>query len=333
MSVRAQRKPDSSAAVPALTQLLHIRPAIVRMSCEITPDMEAFFKHLSMHQSLVRAGMEFSPSIAGWWFARVCDGRGYLMSLGLRGEIGAGDLMVVPAAAGVSLRASQLGDLRLCHFGVLPEQLIGFFTVEEQQALNAAAANRESVPRIVRREDAVAAQHASLCEARQCEPGALVRSAVLALAVRAWRDMLTQMPPKPAPYIGSGNRFAELVARVPESGLLNHSAKELARQCGCSERHLRRLFVQRFGVPLLQRQIAWRIERAKKLLVETEAKVIDIAGQCGFHSLGQFNKTFKQLTRFSPGAWRKAMAGAKARHKRRHPPLCPRQNRLLQSVA
>ena len=295
--------------------------------------METFFGHLSVNQSLVRAGTDFSPAFAGWWFARVCAGQGYLLNGPARDEIGAGDLMVVPAAANVSLRASLLGDVRLCHFGVRPEQLIGFFTVEEQQALNAVAANPASVPRVIKRDNAVAAQHADLCLLRQCEPGVLARSAMLALALRALRDVLLQTPSVPARLINSEEKFAELAARIPESELLRHSARELAQQCSCSERHLRRLFVQRFGVPLLRRQIAWRIEQAKKLLVETEAKVIDIAGQCGFQSLGQFNKTFKQQTRFSPGAWRKAMAGAKVRHRRRHPPLCPRQNRLIQPAA
>ena len=117
-----------------------------------------------------------------------------------------------------------------------------------------------------------------------------------------------------------------MLARLPESELLSNSTRELARQCGCTERHFRRLFIDRFGVSLKHRQIEWRIEQAKKLLVETNAKVIDIAGQCGFQSLTQFNLTFKRLTRMTPSRWRESFETTIAKYRRRHPPVCPRQN-------
>jgi len=296
------------------------------MSCQPARVMQSLFVHLTAHQSLVRAGTDFLAvtAAAGWSFFRVCAGRGYLMTDPSPKEIAPGDLIVIPAAAKVSLRASQLGDMRLCHFGVCPEQLTGFFTAGEQRALNTLISNPRHLTRVIPQDDAVAREHAELCRLRLGDPGVLVRSAMLSVAVRALRDILTQVPNAPASARGAEEKLAALAARLPESELLRRSAGELARECGCSERHLRRLFVERFGASLLQRQIEWRIEQAKKLLLDTDAKIIDVAGQCGFRSLGQFNHIFKQLTRLSPGAWRTAFALTKARYGRRHPPLCPR---------
>ena len=274
-------------------------------------------------QSQVRAGKEISPDVGCWWFLRVCDGRGYLLRETVASEIETGDLIVLPPAARIGLRASLLGDLRLCHFGVRMEQLTGFFTAEEQQALHAVGAG---AVRLIQREDAVARQHAELCALRYRQPCALARSAMLSLAVQALRDILTSPAAGLRPVISPEQKLAELSARLPESELLAHTSAELAHECGCTERHFRRLFAGRFGAPLKHRQTVWRIEQAKKLLLETEAKVIDVAGQCGFCSLGQFNLTFKRLTNITPGAWRKTFALTKAKYHRQHPAVCPRAN-------
>ena len=286
--------------------------------------MQGMFTHLTAHQSLVRAGSELlGTAAAGWSFLRVCAGRGYLMSEPNPQEIGPGDLVVTSTAANVSLRASQLGDMRLCHFGVCPEQLSGFFTTWELNILNSLATNGPRLTRVIPVADEVAQEHAELCGLRQREPGVLARSAMLSVAVRALRDILAPPPGTAAQTLSAEEKFAVLAARVPESELLRRSGAELAAQCGCSERHLRRLYTARFGKPLLQRQLESRIQRAKRLLLETDAKIIDIAGRCGFQSLSQFNSTFKRITRQTPGDWRQTAAIRKAKHSRLHPPLCP----------
>lgn len=154
--------------------------------------MQSFCAHLTVYQSQVRTGREFSPVTAGWSFLRVCGGHGYLLNGNEPSELEPGDLVVIPAGSSVGLRASQLGDLRLCGFGIRTEQLIGFFTAEEQQALNTAVATGTCATRVFKRENAVAHQHAELCELRQNEPAVLVRSAMLSLAVQGMRDILTQ---------------------------------------------------------------------------------------------------------------------------------------------
>jgi AraC-like DNA-binding protein len=286
--------------------------------------MQSGCGHLAISQSLVLPGMEICPGKTGWLFLRVCAGHGYLLDGTERQEVKPGDLIVIPAVTKARVRASQLGNLRLCHFAVQPEQLTGFFTAFEQQALGGPAGPGTGAARVIGREEAAARLHANLCELRQRESGVVVRSAMLSLAVQALRNTLHDASNPGDAVRSPKEKLADLAARIPESELLSRTTSELARECGCTERHLRRLFAERFGAPLLQRQIQWRIEQAKQLLRQTDAKIIDIAGQCGFRGLNQFNATFKRLTRQTPSAWRKS-ATAAARQKRKLRSLCPRQ--------
>lgn len=49
-----------------------------------------------------------------------------------------------------------------------------------------------------------------------------------------------------------------------------------------------------------------RIERAKRLLGDPKRQVLQVAFDCGFGSLGPFNRAFKAETGTTPRAWRKA---------------------------
>jgi AraC-like DNA-binding protein len=273
----------------------------------------------------VPAAAELSPGNAGWSFFHVCGGHGYLLEPGRCQELAAGDLVVLPPTGKAALRSSQLAALRLCHFSVRPEQLAGFFTLRELEALRTGAADHGETGRVFPGADAVARQYGVICDLRLRERGAVVRCEMLRLAILALRQQFAaaagpvRLPPPPPE-----TRLAALLAKLPEAEFLRLSTDELASACACSERHLRRMFQQSLGVSLLQRRIQLRIERAKHLLRETDAKVIEVAFECGFRSLGPFNATFKRLTGKTPTAWRQATRALDLRQDRRQPPLCPR---------
>lgn len=48
-----------------------------------------------------------------------------------------------------------------------------------------------------------------------------------------------------------------------------------------------------------------RIQKAQRMLKESDLKVIDIAGKVGFNSLTHFGRVFKNNTRYTPSAYRK----------------------------
>ena len=76
--------------------------------------------------------------------------------------------------------------------------------------------------------------------------------------------------------------------------------RDLAGQLNCSERHFSRLFREEFGVPLRARQIELRLQRARQLLADSDAKIINVAYDSGYQHLGLFNVMFKKRFGMTP---------------------------------
>jgi transcriptional regulator GlxA family with amidase domain len=80
--------------------------------------------------------------------------------------------------------------------------------------------------------------------------------------------------------------------------------KRLANVSGVSEAHFARSFKEAFGVPPHRYLLTRRIERAKALLRDTDAPIIEIAFQTGWNSLGTFGRVFRDVTGESPSELR-----------------------------
>jgi len=81
--------------------------------------------------------------------------------------------------------------------------------------------------------------------------------------------------------------------------------ERLANVSGVSEAHFARSFKEAFGVPPHRYLLTRRIERAKALLRDTAAPIIEIAFQTGWNSLGTFGRVFRDVTGESPSKLRK----------------------------
>ena len=97
-------------------------------------------------------------------------------------------------------------------------------------------------------------------------------------------------------------RHALLYLEDLRSGELN--VYEMAASLNISYRHLSRLFKQVTGTTIAQRYNDIRIERAKKLLRETNLLNKEVASQVGFKNENYFSTLFKQVTTLSPGEYR-----------------------------
>jgi AraC-like DNA-binding protein len=102
----------------------------------------------------------------------------------------------------------------------------------------------------------------------------------------------------------SQDRFDLLVARCSVAELLDKDLGELAKVCACSARHFNRLFRHRFGVSMRTKQVELRLQKAQRLLRESDGKVIDVALESGYHHLGLFNAAFKKKFGVTPSKWR-----------------------------
>jgi AraC family transcriptional regulator len=80
--------------------------------------------------------------------------------------------------------------------------------------------------------------------------------------------------------------------------------EEIAAAAYLSEFHFARLFKQITGIPPHAYLANLRIERARKLLAETQIPIIEIAAMVGYHSHSHFTKIFKSVTGLTPREYR-----------------------------
>jgi AraC family transcriptional regulator of adaptative response / DNA-3-methyladenine glycosylase II len=92
------------------------------------------------------------------------------------------------------------------------------------------------------------------------------------------------------------------------------SLEKLAARLGISSRHLRRIFLERFGVAPLAYLQTQRLLRAKQLLTDTALPLHAVASQAGFGSTRAFQEAWQQQYRLSPSQLRRddKTASAKA---------------------
>jgi hemolysin activation/secretion protein len=91
---------------------------------------------------------------------------------------------------------------------------------------------------------------------------------------------------------------------MSEAELATRSLTQLAEELHCSERHFSRLFREEFHISLRSRQTELRLQRARQLLAESDAKIISVAYESGYRHLGLFNAMFKRRFGVTPSQWR-----------------------------
>ncbi|MGI6590925.1 MAG: Ada metal-binding domain-containing protein [Eggerthellaceae bacterium] len=88
----------------------------------------------------------------------------------------------------------------------------------------------------------------------------------------------------------------------------------IADNLGVSERHLRRLFEDEYGVTPAQYRNTCRLLLAKGLLTETDLPISRIAFICGFSSTRRFNDAFLKSYRMNPRHFRRDVKDAALAH-------------------
>jgi AraC family transcriptional regulator of adaptative response / DNA-3-methyladenine glycosylase II len=107
--------------------------------------------------------------------------------------------------------------------------------------------------------------------------------------------------------IDASRRLAQAAAGLIDDGRLGSEAKlpELAAALGVTDRHLRRVFSEEFGVAPVEYAQTQRLLLAKRLLTDTSLPVIEVALASGFASLRRFNHLFRERYRMTPGSLRR----------------------------
>jgi len=79
---------------------------------------------------------------------------------------------------------------------------------------------------------------------------------------------------------------------------------DVVRQVGCSRRALELRFQQVLGRSINREIQQARLQRAKRLLIETDLPIVEIAVAAGFNSLNYLSRFFRRETGLSPTAYR-----------------------------
>ena len=92
-----------------------------------------------------------------------------------------------------------------------------------------------------------------------------------------------------------------------ESGV---SVEEIARECRLSRSYFSRAFRRSTGVPPHGFLAALRLEKAKRLLAGPEARIADVAVECGFADQSHLTRSFAARLGTTPAAWRRQARSA-----------------------
>jgi len=132
-----------------------------------------------------------------------------------------------------------------------------------------------------------------------------------AAEARGFRPCLRCRPELAPGYavVDANRRLAQSAAGMIEDGrLADASLEKVAETLGVTDRHLRRVFQQEFGVSPVEYAQTQRLLLAKRLLTDSALPVIEVAMASGFASLRRFNDSFRNRYRMTPGELRRDAA-------------------------
>ncbi len=133
---------------------------------------------------------------------------------------------------------------------------------------------------------------------RELAHGTLTRA--LALLV-AERSVAARHAGRLAPW--QANKATAYIENNLESGA---SVVALAAVAKLSRSHFSRAFKATFGTSPTQYTLGRRIAQARRLLVETEQPLCEVALTCGFADQAHLSRTFRRFVGQSPNEWRRA---------------------------
>lgn len=101
------------------------------------------------------------------------------------------------------------------------------------------------------------------------------------------------------------NHNNEFFIRISEFTSQNFSSvtfSEAAAYMGFSEPYFSKIFKQLFGMTFTRYLNTLRIGNAIKMIKKEDKSITDCAFDCGFKTIRSFNRTFKELTGYTPSA-------------------------------
>jgi len=262
--------------------------------------------HLSLRLTRLKPAEELLQNEDGLTFVFSKGGTGKYASKIASHRLGAGDILVVNGVSGGKFTVYDKGEFVFWSFSLCFEHLLPLFASNEISLLHNITDGFKAA-KIYPANSPLAVECQRLLgvvppQFNLDHRGQLVRIAATILSVE-FKAAQTQR----VGYVRAEDHMVQVFERLSASELINLSVGELAERFSCSRRHLNRLFHQHFGVSVAALRMEMRLLKAVSLLRDANAKIINVAEQCGFNHLGLFNTCFKRRFGSSPGQWRKTV--------------------------
>jgi AraC family transcriptional regulator, regulatory protein of adaptative response / methylated-DNA-[protein]-cysteine methyltransferase len=124
--------------------------------------------------------------------------------------------------------------------------------------------------------------------------------------------------PETAPFCPAWKGTLAIVEKaarlIKDEGALDGggNVEALAERVGIGSRHLTRLFRRHLGASPTEVAKTARVQRAKRLITDTDLAMTAVALQAGFGSLRRFNAVFSEVYKRSPSEMRRGRGGLNA---------------------
>ena len=97
---------------------------------------------------------------------------------------------------------------------------------------------------------------------------------------------------------------------LPSCRVADIRADDVARHVHATGLTLRRHFRAALGRTVIEEITRLRLERAKRLLVDSDEKIKQVARDCGFTDAAYFDRVFVRVEGMSPGEYRRRKSSA-----------------------
>jgi AraC-like DNA-binding protein len=214
--------------------------------------------------------------------------------------------MVFESGEGSVVTTHPTGCAFWC-FSLSFDQLLPLFAANEMSLLDALAERLKSIKAVPALTPLASECHRLMSEVTP-QQGLDQRGQLIRIAAAVLSNEFQALQRPPEGLDPTELRFVQVFEKLSLNDLLSLPVVDLAAKFGCSRRHLNRLFRQRFGFSVTTLKMEIRLLRATFLLRNPEAKIINVAAECGFNHLGLFNVCFRRRFGRSPTAWRRSDA-------------------------
>ena len=266
--------------------------------------------YCSLRLVRLKSSEEWSPQKEGLCFIFPKGGVGQCVNGAATQSLTPGDILVWEGSPGGRLCVPKGTEMVFWSFSLRLEHLLPLFAGEEIPLLQEVTDNFKG-SRLFPAASPLAVKCHRLIGEVPSQPDLEHRSHLLRVAAAILNEEFRTAHHQ---RVGLGQveeRIIRVFEELSANQLLDLSVSELAAKFGCSRRHLNRLFHQYFGFSVGALRMEMRLLKAVSLLRNIDAKVINVAEQCGFNHLGLFNTCFKKRFGVSPGRWRKQAAQGK----------------------